>query len=106
MRSYNHIMLDDAWRTPISIDTAIHHGEPCIAGTRVLVRTILACLGECEAVEDVLHSWPQLNLEDVQAGLRFSPEAVGPSRHIPITPSESGVTAVGAREAGKQGLKS
>lgn len=66
----------DDWRTRVRIDPAIHHGEPCIAGTRVSVNVILGSLADGDTPEQILKSYPQLTAADIQAALRFAAEAV------------------------------
>ena len=79
-------MSSDGSRDRIRIDPAIHHGEPCIVGTRIPVRTIVACLGDGDSVDDVLQNWPQLEREDVREALQYAAEAVETSQLIPLTP--------------------
>lgn len=59
------------WRDRISIDPRIHHGKPCIKGTRVPASVIIGTIADGYSPERVLKSWPQLTLEDVEAALRF-----------------------------------
>src|ERR1700722_4786798 len=61
-------------RERISIDPNICHGKACIKGTRVMVSVILDNLAAGETAERVLRSYPTLNLEDVQAALRYASE--------------------------------
>ena len=65
------------WRKRIAIDPAIHHGDPCIAGTRVPVSVIVGSIAEGDSFDQVLASYPQLVKEDIQAALLFAAEAVG-----------------------------
>jgi uncharacterized protein (DUF433 family) len=60
------------WRERISIDPDIHHGKPCIKGTRVPVSVIVGTVADGESPELILKSWPQLTLEDVTAALWFA----------------------------------
>ena len=64
----------DAWRARIISDPQLHHGEPCLRGTRVSVAVIVANLAEMN-VEDLLKDFPQLTRDDVQAALYFAAEA-------------------------------
>jgi uncharacterized protein (DUF433 family) len=72
------------WRKRIVIDPAIHHGDPCIAGTRVPVSVIVGSIAEGDSFEVVLKSYPQLAREDIQAALFFAAEAVGRFDLVPI----------------------
>jgi uncharacterized protein (DUF433 family) len=66
----------DNWHKRIHIDKAIHHGDPCIIGTRVPVSVIVGSLAEGDSWEQVLKSYPQLKREDIQAALLYAAEAV------------------------------
>ena len=65
------------WRDRIVIDPAIHHGKPCIKGTRVPVSVIVGSIAEGSTVERIIESWPQLTDDDIRAALKFASEAVG-----------------------------
>jgi uncharacterized protein (DUF433 family) len=60
------------WRDRISIDPEIHHGKPCIKGTRVPVSVIVGSIAAGDTPERILGSWPQLAPEDVTAALKFA----------------------------------
>jgi uncharacterized protein (DUF433 family) len=64
------------WRKRITVDRSIHHGDPCIAGTRVPVSVIVGSIAEGGWFEQILGSYPQLVREDIQAALHFAAEAV------------------------------
>jgi uncharacterized protein (DUF433 family) len=64
------------WQKRIVADPAIHHGEPCIAGTRVAVSVIVSSLADGDTPAQILASYPQLAAEDVAAALRYAAEAV------------------------------
>jgi len=46
------------WRRRIVIDPAIHHGDPCIKGTRVPVSIIVASIADGDTTEEVLNAYP------------------------------------------------
>ena len=71
------------WRERISIDPRIHHGKPCIKGTRVPVSVIVGTIAEGHALERVLKSWPQLTIDDVTAALRFASALAAEATAIP-----------------------
>jgi uncharacterized protein (DUF433 family) len=64
------------WRERITIDPEIHHGKPCITGTRVPVSVIVGSIAEGFTPDRVIESWPQLTVEDIKAALKFAAEAV------------------------------
>jgi uncharacterized protein (DUF433 family) len=72
-----------AWMARISVDPAVHHGEPCIKGTRIPVSLIVGSIADGDRPEDLLAAYPSLTLEDLQAALRYAAEAV---REAPLVP--------------------
>lgn len=67
-------MPADTWRQRIVCDPQIHHGEPCIRGTRIAVAVIVASLADMN-IDALLQQFPQLTPEDVQAALYYAAEA-------------------------------
>ncbi len=72
------------WLDRISIDPAVHHGDPCIKGTRVSVSGIVGSIADGDTAEQILASYPQLTREDVQAALHYAAEAVSRFEFSPI----------------------
>jgi len=70
------VVATTEWRKRISLDPAIHHGDPCIAGTRVPVSVIVGSIADGDTFEQILGSYPQITREDIQAALLFAAEAV------------------------------
>jgi len=66
----------DDWHARVHTDPAIHHGEPCVKGTRVAISVIVASLADGDSVQDILESYSQLRAEDVAAALNYAAEAV------------------------------
>ncbi len=64
------------WRQYIQVSPDIHHGEPCIRGTRIPVSVILASLAEGMRVSDLLREYPHLTEDDIRAALAYAAEAV------------------------------
>jgi uncharacterized protein (DUF433 family) len=60
------------WRERIVVDPAIHHGEPCIAGTRVSVSVVVGSIADGDTPEKLLDAYPQLTAEDIKAALKFA----------------------------------
>ena len=73
------------WRKRISIDPRVHHGDPCIAETRVPVSVIVGSVADGDSFEQILRSYPQLAREDIQAALHFAAEAVNRFDVVPVT---------------------
>jgi uncharacterized protein (DUF433 family) len=74
----------DDWRGRIRVNSAIHHGDPCIAGTRVPVSVIVGSIAEGDTWDQILASYPQLKREDIQAALLYAAEAVNRFELIPV----------------------
>jgi uncharacterized protein (DUF433 family) len=72
------------WRDKISIDPAIHHGEPCIKGTRVPVSVIVGSIADGDTAEEIIKAWPQLTGDDVKAAVKFAAEAVNNADFLPV----------------------
>lgn len=72
------------WRRHISSDPAIHHGDPCIAGTRVTVSVIVGSIADGDSFDDILKSYPQLTRQDIQAALECAAEAVNRFDMVPL----------------------
>ena len=77
------------WRQRITIDPGIHHGKPCIKGTRVPASVIVGSIAEGNSVERILASWPQLTAEDVEAALWFAASLAAEATAIPAAYSDA-----------------
>ena len=62
------------WRDYITVDPDVCHGKACIAGTRVLVTTVLDNLAAGLDADAIIESYPSLTLESVQAVVSYSAE--------------------------------
>lgn len=72
------------WRDRIIIDPEVHHGDPCIKGTRVPVSVIAGSLADGDTQSQILAAYPQLTEEDIRAALKFAAEAVNNTDFIPL----------------------
>ncbi len=77
------------WRDKIVIDAAIHHGDPCIKGTRLPVSIIVASIADGDTFDDILDAYPQITAEDIRAALKFAAEAVSNADFIPLHRDEN-----------------
>ena len=55
------------WREHIVVDADLHHGDPCIKGTRIPVAIIVGSLADGMTVDEVIATYPQLDTIKVQA---------------------------------------
>lgn len=72
------------WRARIVIDPRIHHGVPCIKGTRVPVSVLVGSIADGDSINDLLAAYPHLTAEDIQAALKFAAEAVNSADFVPL----------------------
>ena len=70
MRKYKGEAIKE-WQKYITVDPAICHGKACIKGTRIMVSVVLDNLAAGLTPEDIIHSYPSLNLEAVQASIAY-----------------------------------
>jgi uncharacterized protein (DUF433 family) len=62
------------WRDRITVDPAVCHGKACIAGTRVLVSTILDNISNECTENEILQQYPSLKHDDIRAALGYGAE--------------------------------
>jgi uncharacterized protein (DUF433 family) len=72
------------WRERIVIDPKIHHGAPCVKGTRLPVSVLVGSIADGDSVSDLLAAYPHLTEADIQAALKFAAEAVNHVDFIPL----------------------
>jgi uncharacterized protein (DUF433 family) len=72
------------WRERISADPEICHGKVCIRGTRVMVYIILDHLAEGQTEEQILHSYPTIQKEDLAAAISYAAELAHEEDELPI----------------------
>lgn len=60
------------WQDYVFVDPEIHHGEPCIKGTRVPVATLVGSIADGMTFDEVLKEYPQITREAVQAALAYA----------------------------------
>ncbi len=56
----------------ITRDPAVMGGRPCIRGMRVTVGTIVGLLAAGRTHEEILQSYPYLELDDIRAALSYA----------------------------------
>lgn len=57
----------------ITVDTAVHFGKPCVAGTRIPVENVLELVQEGISFQEIIETYyPDLSLEDVRACVRYA----------------------------------
>jgi len=64
------------WQERIVIAPDLHHGDPCIKGTRIPVAMIVGSLADGMTPREVQDAYPQLTLEDIQAALAYAADSL------------------------------
>lgn len=59
------------WRKFITTDPGIHHGQACIAGTRIPVSIVLDCLAAGMSKDEILEEYPTLTVEGIRAAMSY-----------------------------------
>lgn len=72
------------WQNYITIDPDLHHGEPCIQGTRVPVAIIVGSVADGMTFDEIMDAYPQLNRESIQAALAYAAEVVRQDVLLPL----------------------
>ena len=61
----------------IEVNPNIHFGKPCVAGTRIPVLNVLELVSEGIPFEQIVQDYyPDLQLDDIRACLRYAIEIV------------------------------
>ena len=53
----------------VTVDPSVCHGEPCIRGMRIMVKTIVNSLRGGMSVDEILLRYPDLTRDDIDAAL-------------------------------------
>ncbi|PYS39492.1 MAG: antitoxin [Acidobacteria bacterium] len=57
----------------ISVNSNVHFGKPCVAGTRITVENVLELVSEGLSFEEIVKDYyPDLTIQDIQACLRYA----------------------------------
>ena len=72
------------WQERIMVDGDIHHGDPCIKGTRIPAAMIVGSLADGMTAEEILQAYPQLTIEDVRAALAYAAEIMEQDVLLPL----------------------
>ncbi len=62
------------WQDHITVDPAVCHGRACIRGTRIMVSVVLDNLAAGLTPDEIIHSYPSLDLRAVQATIAYAAE--------------------------------
>ena len=73
------------WQDRIAIDPDIHHGDPCIKGTRIPVAMVVGSLADGLTFDDIRQDYPQLTDDDLFAALAYAAEVMRQEIVFPLS---------------------
>lgn len=73
-----------AWQERIVIAPDLHHGEPCIKGTRIPVAVIMGSLADGMTPLEIQAAYPQLSDQDIRAALSYAAELTHQDILVPL----------------------
>ncbi len=73
------------WRERVEGRNDLHHGDPCIRGTRIPVCTIVGSLADGMSVDEIREAYPQLAPEAVSAAPAYAAEVLKDEVVIPLS---------------------
>jgi uncharacterized protein (DUF433 family) len=76
------------WQDHVIVADDLHHGEPCIKGTRIPLRILIGSLADEMKPEEILDAYPQLSPDDLLATLAYAAEVLRQEVLAPMTPSD------------------
>lgn len=77
-------MARTTWQSRIVIDSGLHHGDPCIKGTRIPVTMVVGSLADGMTIDEVRSVFPQLTVEDILACLSYAADVMRQELLIPL----------------------
>ena len=72
------------WKDHIDVDPNLHHGDPCIRGTRIPVATIVGSLADGMPADEVIATYPQLTTVKIQAALAYAADVMRQELLLPF----------------------
>lgn len=72
------------WQNRIIVSPDLHHGDPCIKGTRIPVKTIIDSLADGMSPEEIMAAYPQLTREDILAALAYAADMLHDDLIVPL----------------------
>lgn len=73
------------WQDRIVVEPDVHHGVPCVKGTRVPVATILGSMADGMDAVSIIAEYPQLTIDDIAAALSYAAEVMQQDIVLPIS---------------------
>ena len=76
------------WQDHVALSDDLHHGDPCIKGTRIPVRTLIGSLADGMKPEEILKEYPQLSQDDLLGALAYAADVLSQEVLAPLTPRD------------------
>lgn len=73
-----------SWEERVTIDPAVLQGKPVIKGTRLAVEFIVDLLAQDWTRDEVLHNYPDISVEDINACLQYASALLHAERVYPL----------------------
>ena len=72
------------WKNFVIINPEVHHGEPCIKGTRIPVAILVGSVADGMTIEEVVKEYPQITSEAVRAALAYAADVLRQEILLPL----------------------
>ena len=72
------------WQERVVVDVDLHHGAPCIKGTRIPVAVIVGSLADGMTHDQIRQAFPQLTDDDISAALAYAADALNQDLLLPL----------------------
>ena len=73
------------WQDHIVVAEDLHHGDPCIRGTRIPVKTLIGSLADGLTPSEILAEYPQLTEQDLLVALAYAAEVLSTAVVAPLS---------------------
>lgn len=78
------------WQDHVVVSEDLHHGDPCIKGTRIPVKILIGSLADGMTPAEILAAYPQLSEDDLLVALAYAADVLS---HEVVAPFSSPRTA-------------
>ena len=72
------------WQEHVVIESDLHHGDPCIKGTRIPVAMIVGSLADGYSFGQIRDAYPQLTDADIMAALAYAADVIQGEILLPL----------------------
>lgn len=73
------------WQDRVVAAADLHHGDPCIKGTRIPVTIIIGSLADGLTAGEIRQAYPQLTDDDIAAALAYAADVIQREVLLPLT---------------------